>query len=79
MNGRRTGIVLRLVGIGWYVAICIGGGAYGGFWLDSRLDLTPVLTLVGLVVGIALAVVGMYRMLLAVLASSSDSSSERKS
>ena len=79
MNSRRTGIVLRLVGIGWYVAICIGGGAFGGLWLDSKLDLNPVLTLVGLVVGIALAVVGMYRMLLAVLASSSDSSIERKS
>ena len=63
--GMRT--VLRLVGIGWYVAVCVGGGGVGGFWLDRWLDFDPILTLLGLSVGIALAVIGMYRMLLAVL------------
>jgi hypothetical protein len=67
------GTVLRLLGIGWYVALCIGGGGVGGFWLDSRLDVSPVFTLLGLGLGIALAVIGMYRMLLAVLATHSDS------
>ena len=72
MNTSTTGTVLRLVGIGWYVAICIGGGAIGGFWLDNWLDLSPILTLLGLGVGIAVAVIGMYRMLMAVLAASSE-------
>ena len=76
MHARGMGTVLRLLGIGWYVALCIGGGGLGGFWLDEYLDINPVLTLLGLGVGIVLAVVGMYRMLLAVLASAAKPSDE---
>lgn len=72
MDARVMGTVLRLVGIGWYVAICIGGGAIGGLWLDRKLDLSPLFTLTGLSVGIAVAVVGMYRLLMAVLTSASE-------
>jgi len=71
MNASVMGTVVRLVGIGWYVAICIGGGAIGGLWLDRKLDLSPLFTLLGLSVGIAVAVVGMYRLLMAVLTSAS--------
>jgi F0F1-type ATP synthase assembly protein I len=76
MNARGMGTVLRLVGIGWYVAICIGGGAAGGLYVDRWLDLSPWFTMLGLSMGIALAVVGMYRMLLAVMADTSDSMDE---
>ena len=69
MRGQKVALVLRLVGIGWYVAMCIGGGAVGGLFLDRQLETGPILTLFGLCVGIAAAVVGMYRMLMAVLAS----------
>ena len=72
MNAGKMGTVLRLLGIGWYVALCIGGGAFGGVWLDRVLDLNPLVTLLGLAVGIAAAVVGMYRMLMAVLATPDD-------
>ena len=68
MRGRKVALVLRLVGIGWFVAMCIGGGAVGGLFLDRQLETGPILTLVGLCVGIAVAVLGMYRMLMAVLA-----------
>ena len=61
------GTVLRLLGIGWYVALCITGGALGGLWLDRWTNLSPLFTLLGLVLGIAVAIIGMYRMLLAVL------------
>ena len=48
MNASRMGTVLRLVGIGWYVALCIGGGAVGGRFLDRQLDFGfPILTLLG--------------------------------
>ena len=67
MGGRKMALALRLLGIGWFVAICIGGGAWGGVWLDGRFGVSPALTLVGLGAGIALAVVGMFRMLNAVL------------
>jgi len=58
---------LRLVGIGWYVALCIALGAGGGVWLDRRFDLDPVLTLVGLFLGLGLALFGGYLMLLDVI------------
>ena len=58
---------LRLVGIGWYVALCIALGAGGGVWLDRRFDLSPVLTLVGLFLGLGLAFYGGYLMLLDVI------------
>ena len=76
MSASGMGTILRLLGIGWYVALCIGGGIIGGYYLDRWLDLTLVFTLLGLAVGLTLAVVGMYRMLIAVLASSSDSDGE---
>ena len=79
MNSRGMGTVVRLMGIGWYVAVCIGGGTVGGRLLDGWLDLEfPVFTLLGLGLGIVFAVVGMFRMLMAVLASSADSKSEEK-
>ena len=67
MHGQKVALALRLLGIGWFVAMCIGGGAVGGLLLDRQLDSGPILTMVGLGVGIAVAVVGMYRMLMAVL------------
>ena len=67
MGGQKTALVLRLVGIGWFVALCIGGGAFGGLFLDRQFGSGPLLTIVGMCAGIAFAVVGMYRMLIAVL------------
>ena len=75
---RGMGSVLRLLGIGWYVALYILGGGFGGLWLDNRLDLSPLFTLLGLALGIGLAVIGMYRMLMAVLARAPDSEDQRK-
>ena len=72
MNASQMGTVLRLLGIGWYVALCIGGGAFGGLWLDGQFDSRPILTLLGLALGIFLAMAGMFRMLMAVLAAAAD-------
>ena len=72
MNAESLALVLRLLGIGWYVAVCIGGGAYGGILLDRHFGLSPLLTLLGLGLGIAVAVVGMVRMILAVFAANSN-------
>lgn len=69
MNSNKMGTILRLLGIGWYVALCIGGGALGGLWVDRNLDANPVFTLIGLGLGIVIAGFGMYRMLIAVFIS----------
>ena len=72
------GAVFRLMGIGWYVALCIAGGTLIGVWLDGRLDLSPLLTLVGLGLGIVLALIGMYRMLMAVISEAPGPKEPRK-
>ena len=57
----------RLIGIGWYFAFCIVIGVVGGLLLDRVTDTTPLLTLVGLLLGLLLATYGTYRMLMEVL------------
>ena len=77
MKSRGMNTVLRLVGIGWYVGLCIGGGAFGGLWLDRQFDLSPIFTLLGLGAGIIIALVGMFRMLMAVLSATAESDNTR--
>ncbi len=43
---------LRLVGVGWYIGVCIVLGVLGGLWLDNRLNTTPILVIVGLILGV---------------------------
>ncbi len=64
--------VLKLVGIGWYVGICIGSGALLGTWGDDVFDIGPILTLTGVGLGLIFAISGMYRMLSAILKSGSE-------
>jgi F0F1-type ATP synthase assembly protein I len=66
-ESRKRALVAQLVGVGWFVGITIAGGAIGGLALDGWLGTRPVLTIVGVLLGVAVAVVGMYRMLAAVL------------
>lgn len=54
---------LRLLGIGWYFALCIILGVLGGVWLDSQLGIAPLFTFVGLFLGMAAAFYGGYRMI----------------
>ena len=64
-SGMRT--VLNLLGGGWVGAVCIGGGIIFGWLLGGWLNFeSPILALLGLGVGIVLAVLGMVRMLMAV-------------
>ncbi|MDO8687407.1 MAG: AtpZ/AtpI family protein [Dehalococcoidales bacterium] len=59
----RWQAALRLVGMGWYVVICIILGVLGGRWLDKELD-TRFMIMVGLLAGVGLAFYGVYRMIL---------------
>lgn len=62
----------RLIGIGWYFAVCIIAGVVGGVWLDRVAGTEPLLTLLGLALGMFLALYGGYQMLMEVLQSGSD-------
>ena len=63
---------LRLLGVGWYVGICIVLGVWGGLWLDEKLNTKPVLVIVGLVLGVITAFYGVYRMILPNIAGKQD-------
>lgn len=57
----------RLIGIGWYFAVCIVIGLVGGLLLDRAVGTEPLLTLIGLVLGLVLAFFGGYQMLMEIL------------
>ena len=48
---------LGLTGIGFFIAGCIIGGLLGGKWIDEKFGTT------GLVLGIAVAFLGVYNMI----------------
>jgi F0F1-type ATP synthase assembly protein I len=54
---------LRLVGVGFYIGICILGGVLFGLWLDGKLKMKPLFMIAGLIFGLILAAYGVYQML----------------
>jgi len=54
----------KIIGVGWYVGFCIVAGIWGGIWLDRKLDTGPLFIFIGLLVGLTLAFMGVYRILL---------------
>jgi len=63
-NMSRWMAALRLVGVGFFIGGSIVLGVAAGLWLDSRLNTSPVLAIIGLVLGIIIAFYGVYRMLI---------------
>lgn len=55
---------LRLIGVGWYIGISILLGVLAGSWLDSKFGTKPLFVIVGVILGVVVAVYGVYRMLL---------------
>jgi ATP synthase protein I len=60
----------QLLGVGWYFAACILGGVLLGLWLDSKTGLEPLFLLLGVLLGLAVALVGGIRMVKPVLEAS---------
>lgn len=57
----------RLIGVGSSLAFWIIGFTLGGRWLDGQIDSDPLLTVVGLLLGLAIGVTDAIRRLLAVV------------
>ncbi len=60
-------MALRLVGMGWYVGICIVLGVVGGLWLDKKFNTEPTLVIVGLISGVVIAFYGVYHMIIPIM------------
>ena len=52
----------RLLGIGWYVPLCLVAGAFIGYKLDERFHTSPWLAFVGVTLGLFVAFLGIYVM-----------------
>ena len=55
--------VWQLLGMGWYIALCLVLGILGGVWLDEQIGTAPLFLLAGLALGLIAAFYGMMRML----------------
>ena len=55
---RAAGLLTQ---IGVHMVICIGIGFFFGLWLDNRLGTSPWLLIVGILLGVGAAFVGLYR------------------
>ena len=60
----RTIAALRLIGVGFFIGVSIVLGVTAGLWLDNRFDTSPVLAIIGLLLGIVVAFYGVFQMLL---------------
>ena len=58
----RWPAAFRLTGIGFYIAACILIGILAGLWLDNKVGTTPLFILLGALLGLGLALFGVYRM-----------------
>jgi hypothetical protein len=61
--GGWVGNALAITGIGWFVATSIAVGLFGGLWLDDLTGQRPIFTMLGVLLGLAVALVGGFRML----------------
>lgn len=55
-------LAFRFIGIGWYIAFCLGAGFGGGYLIDRHYDTLPLFSLILLTLGLVVAIVGIYRM-----------------
>ena len=61
MSGWR--LAMQMVGLGWYVAVCIVLGVLAGLWLDSKFETSPIFLLAGTLLGVITAFFGMYKLM----------------
>jgi len=78
LEGTKWVAALRLLGVGFFIGGAIVAGVLGGLWLDNHLGTKPILTLVGLFIGLLVASVGVYQMLLPLLGTSDNPDNPNK-
>lgn len=75
--GKRWAGAIRLIGIGWYIVACIILGTLGGHWIGQKLGgvtYEVILTIVGLILGLIIAFVGVYRIVEFTIMNNNDKS-----
>lgn len=73
MSGWR--LAMQMVGLGWFVAVCIVLGVLAGLWLDRKFETSPIFLLTGTLLGVVTAFYGMYKLMAPFLQDSSQDGS----
>lgn len=55
--------MLSLLGMGFYIAIAVVLGIWGGHWLDGKFNTSPLWLIIGSILGVAVAALGVFNML----------------
>ena len=76
MSGWR--LAMQMVGLGWYVAVCIVLGVLAGLWLDRKFETSPIFLLAGTLLGVVTAFYGMYKLMAPFLRDSSKDGANGK-
>lgn len=73
MDGmKRRRIALSLIGVGWYIGLSIIAGVLGDLWLDDKISTKPLFMILGLLLGVVIAVYGVYRMIIPLINGEQD-------
>ena len=65
MGSKKLVLAFQLVGMGWYVGVCIIGGAFLGRWIASLYTFSiadEVFVLLGILLGLLSAAVGIFKL-----------------
>jgi predicted phage tail protein len=68
---RRWEAAFRLTGVGFFIGGSIAAGVFGGHWLDNKLD-AGFFWIIGLILGVVVALYGVYQMLLPLMRNRQD-------
>ena len=65
MGSKKLVLAFQLVGMGWYVVVCIIGGAFLGRWIASLFTFSNagvIFILLGILLGLLSAAVGIFKL-----------------
>jgi F0F1-type ATP synthase assembly protein I len=64
---QRWQSALQVLEVGWFIGLAILLGILGGLWLDNRLSTRPLFTIVGLILGLVVAIVGAVKLIMPII------------
>jgi len=64
---QRWQSALQVLEVGWFIGLAILLGILGGLWLDNKLGTRPLFIIVGLILGLVVAVVGAIKLIMPII------------
>jgi F0F1-type ATP synthase assembly protein I len=64
---QRWQSALQVLEVGWFIGLAILLGILGGLWLDNKLGTRPLFIIVGLILGLVVAVAGAIKLIMPII------------